>query len=475
MKHATLAISVLLPVFVVASCTATTEGEGRSSSSAGSSEGQGGAGTGVSSGSGAQGGFTFTTSAGTGASGGSSSGDGGGCVGTVQTATLVPLDMYIMLDTSGSMLEATASGVSKWNAVKGAFASFFQDAGSDGMGVGLQYFPLKIAGVPDSCTNNTQCGANGPCALKVCTNSWNYCATNQNCPGGSCVTVGKCSNDPNYICRPTFSSFCSGGLGQCQVVTTAFCVNQFSCDVPQYAAPAVNIDLLPGTAQSLIASMNAQAPIGPTPTAAALSGALDQAKAYAAANPTHKVVAVLATDGLPTLCMPQDFGGISSIAQTALNGTPSVSTFVIGVFAGNDMTAKMNLDQLAAAGGTNQAFIVDTSQNVEQAFLAALNAIRGQKLACEYLIPTPPPGETLDYGKVNVEHTPMGSATPNTIFYVGSAANCNATSGGWYYDADPAAGGSPTKIEICPATCDVFGMGGQINISLGCATVPIPK
>lgn len=220
--------------------------------------------------------------------------------------------------------------------------------------------------------------------------------------------------------------------------------------------------------------MNAKTPIGGTPTSAALSGALNQATTYATANPTHKVVAVLATDGLPTLCTPVDFNGISAIASTALNGTPSVPTFVIGVFAGNNTMAKTNLDMLAAAGGTNQAFIIDTNQNVEQAFLQALNAIRGQKLACEYLIPTPPAGETLDYGKVNVEHTPVGSSTPNTIYYVGSVDKCDAVTGGWYYDVDPATGGTPTKIEICPVTCTNFD-AGQINIALGCATVNVPN
>ena len=46
------------------------------------------------------------------------------------------------------------------------------------------------------------------------------------------------------------------------------------------------------------------------------------------------------------------------------------------------------------------------------AFIDALNAIRGTKLACEYLIPAPPPGEKLDFNKVNVEHTPPGAAMP---------------------------------------------------------------
>jgi len=51
-------------------------------------------------------------------------------------------------------------------------------------------------------------------------------------------------------------------------------------------------------------------------------------------------------------------------------------------------SALSNLNQIAQAGGTNSAFIVDTNGNVGQQFIEALNAIRGAALACEYLIPS---------------------------------------------------------------------------------------
>ncbi len=44
------------------------------------------------------------------------------------------------------------------------------------------------------------------------------------------------------------------------------------------------------------------------------------------------------------------------------------------------------------AGGTGSAFIVDTSMNVSQQFLAALNKIRGAALGCQYKIPVPQGG-----------------------------------------------------------------------------------
>ena len=107
-------------------------------------------------------------------------------------------------------------------------------------------------------------------------------------------------------------------------------------------------------------------------------------------------------------------------------------------------------------------------------FLDALNAIRGKKLACEYQVPSPPPGETLNYGELNVEHTPPGQTQPVTVLYVGDAGNCNPTAGGWYYDADPKTGGIPTKIIMCPATCGAFAAGGQVDIRVGCKTQIAP-
>ena len=454
-------------------CGAATDGEpGKSSGGAGGAPG-GGTGSGDL--------FTGSQSSGGdeglgGNFGGSSgSGTGDGCVGVTTTAELVPLDLYLLLDASGSMVEKTGAsgqGVSKWDAVTNALQAFFQDPKSAGLGVGLQYFPVRDPAAPASCTSSNQCGAFGPCLLKVCNNQPGLfaCNTNFDCGfNGQCITLGQCAGDPALSCYPTGST-CGGGAGQCVAIQSSFCVKQDSCDAGDYAAPDVEIDVLGGAAAGLIASMNAREPSGATPRAPALQGAIDHAKAWAAAPPTHKVVALSAPDGMPTECSPLEIGGIASIAASGASGSPEVPTFVVGVFGGNQPTAKANLDEIAAAGGTGQAFFIDAQGDVQQAFVDALNAIRGTSLACEYQIPPPPRGEKLDYGHVNVEHVPPGSSTPETVLYVGSAAGCDPVKGGWYYDEDPDAGGSPTKIEMCPATCDAFVTGGSVGINVGCET-----
>ncbi len=235
------------------------------------------------------------------------------------------------------------------------------------------------------------------------------------------------------------------------------------------------ISTLNGAAAALDSAIAAIDPEGATPTAPALQGAIDHAKTWAAANPTHKVVAVLATDGLPTECDPLDIDPIAQIAAEGVNA--GVLTFVIGVFNQNDDVAQMNLDAIAASGGTTNAFFIAGAADVTQAFLDALHAIQGQTLACEYQIPQPPDGSDLDYNEVNVEYTPSGATMPETVFYVTSPDNCDPMTGGWYYDVDPAMGQIPTKILMCPETCaQLSAVGGQIDIKIGCQTiVPEPK
>lgn len=419
-------------------------------------------------------GFTLST--------GHAGGAGGGetCAGETSTAKLVALDVYLMLDVSGSMNEVAFGGATKWEAITKALGAFFQDPRSAGVGVGLQRFPMKAPGVPDTCASSADCpGSSAPCLLRICSGQSSLvgCEVNADCPFGSaCIALGACGDE---YCAPANGASCAGSFLPCNPITTSTCAHADSCDPADYASPAVEIATLGAAASGLESAIVALAPSGATPTAPALAGAIQHARDWGTSRPDHTVVVVLATDGWPTECAPQDIPSIAQIAAEGLAGAPSVKTFAIGVFTPQDIGAgaQQNLDQIATAGGTGQAFIVDTSQSVEQQFLAALDAIRGTKLACEYTIP-PPSSGPLDFAKVNVEHTPPGGSMPVTIGYVVSPAGCDAMLGGWYYDVDPATGSAPTKIIMCPATCDGFTstVGGAVEIRVGCKTVlgPIP-
>ena len=164
---------------------------------------------------------------------------------------------------------------------------------------------------------------------------------------------------------------------------------------------------------------------------------------------------------------------LAKAGVTGAPGQPSINTFVIGVFGPDDVAndAPANLDAIALQGGTNKAFIVDTQKDVTAQFQAALDAIRGTRLACEYQIPEPTNGGTLDYeGHVNVVLTNGGKRS--VVYYVAKAAACDAATGGWYYDVEPSVG-PPTKIIACPTTCSTFSAapsGASVAIELGCQT-----
>jgi hypothetical protein len=82
---------------------------------------------------------------GSGTGSGSDNQFGSACASEMVTAQSVPLDIYVMLDQSLSMADA-----SKWTSVTTALASFVSQPNLDGMSVGLGYF--AVPGVlGDSC------------------------------------------------------------------------------------------------------------------------------------------------------------------------------------------------------------------------------------------------------------------------------------------------------------------------------------
>jgi hypothetical protein len=241
------------------------------------------------------------------------------------------------------------------------------------------------------------------------------------------------------------------------------------CKVEDYAKPAVPIGPLLTSAGAIASSLDEQRMAGGTPMVPMLQGVIDYARGYAEKNPERRTVVVLATDGIPdTSCIvgstPNTIDNVVAVAQGGAAGKPAVPTFVIGV--GSELTA---LDQIAKAGGTTSAFLVDTSKDIQSAFLQALNDIR-RDLACEYKVPPPPSSEIgIDYAAVKVRYTANGASELFTN--VGKQENCaQAGAKGWYYD-DPK---KPTKILLCEQTCKKASSSddAQIDVIFGCKAIP---
>ena len=234
-----------------------------------------------------------------------------------------------------------------------------------------------------------------------------------------------------------------------------------TCDTQLYKVLDVPIAPLPGNAFSLVNSFPADAVGAPSPLYAGLVGALQAATAQQDANPTHKVIVVMASDGGYNTC-GYGIDAISGWARNALeyNG---VRTYTIAVQAAQ--ISFDNLEQIAIEGGTDVVY--DASDISE--FSTKIAEIRAAALGCDFTIPAPPSGQDLVPDEVNFTYAPGGSDTPITLPRADNLADCGDQPG-WYYDNNLA----PTKIIVCPASCTTIqnDTEAEVAVAFGCASIP---
>ena len=91
-------------------------------------------------------------------------------------------------------------------------------------------------------------------------------------------------------------------------------------------------------------------------------------------------------------------------------------------------------------------------------------------LGCEYPVPAPPEGETLDPDEVNVLYTPRGGG-PTEFIPRDNTAPCDAGANGWQWNA------AKDTILLCGEACErVKGdPEGNVEIKFGCETVDVLK
>jgi hypothetical protein len=330
-------------------------------------------------------------STGTGANGNGTLDPDSACLADARQGEQVPIDLYFMVDITGSMKCPIGPAgntcevdpgppyamTTRWTEESKALKAFLSAGGNDGLGVGIDFFPVRTGDI---------------------------------------------------------------------------------CDAANYTTPAVEIAPLPGAAGPIGTAIDQQMPGGNTPTVASLTGAVQHANAWAAAHTDRRVAIVYMTDGYPKSCAPGNT--IPAAAQVAQGAAAmGIVTYVLGV--GPNL---MDLNQIATAGGTMQAYLVDTGQDVATQFATALNSIRSRALTCNYRIPASTSGP-LDYEYVNVNATIGSGGTPSGVRRVAGSMACDG-GGGWYYDNNAA----PTIITLCPATCDPLlnTPGSSLQVLIGC-------
>jgi hypothetical protein len=406
--------------------------------------------------------------------------DGASCAFQAFAAERLPLDLVLLVDASASMAEAPPmSSRSKWEMVHEALGMFVRDPGSAGVAVGLQFFPLLGAGT--ACARAADC--NSPADVceqrKVCLGPGMSPASAPGCgrfdpivvcpAGTTCVPVGICSVTGTPCAN--INGACSGQGNVCQAQPNTCFSAQEVCEPARYGALAVALADLPGAATPLMRVLGLRRPGGTTPMAPAAIGVLTELRARLGAMPRRRAAMIIATDGLPSGCGSEDIPTIADALFTARTTSPAVATYVIGVLDAMALALGRNgLTQLAQAGGTTMPFILTPGETLPARLLETLNQIRGDALPCEYAIPAQKTG-AIDFGQVNVH---FRGSTDEDIPYVGRAADCHPTRGGWYYDVNPAMG-TPTRVIACDATCRRFKAEptAKVELRFGCKTVVI--
>ena len=242
------------------------------------------------------------------------------------------------------------------------------------------------------------------------------------------------------------------------------------CDPDRYTTPEISMTPLPsGDFEPVLDAVPEEDWIGGTPTLAVVSGLVDYIEEQRASHPGRYAI-VLVTDGYPQDC---DDSSIESVAELAASVAATIPTYVIGVAnppfddAPDTVTS---LTQIAEAGGTEQAFLIDTGNPTQtsQDFRTAVDEIRGAAIACDVAIPEPPTGRVFDKEAVEVTYGSAGGAATALVYDPG----CSAL--GWYYDDNEA----PSRIVLCPGTCQAVQADAAATLAVNFACEPlfeIPK
>lgn len=238
-------------------------------------------------------------------------------------------------------------------------------------------------------------------------------------------------------------------------------------EVPEVAEQALPSAAFAGAIDGLGYTLGSSNWRSTTPTLAAFTGVANAV--HAAADGTTARAIVMVTDGVPQGCDGAD--DVQLVAEAVRSA--AIQTFVVGVAnpPGDDAGDNLaNLNVIAEAGGTGQAFIVATGDpaQTEAEFRSVIDGIRGIALSCNVEIPVPPSGSAFLPDQVNVVYE-TGNGPPAPLSYDPA---CSAPDT-WRYD-DVAA---PSTIVLCSATCDRVqrDVSARLTVEFGCERRGLPR
>jgi hypothetical protein len=239
-------------------------------------------------------------------------------------------------------------------------------------------------------------------------------------------------------------------------------------EVPEVAEQALPSAAFAGAIRDLGYTLGSSNWRSTTPTLAAFTGVSAAVRAAADGTSTARAI-VMVTDGVPQGCDGAD--DVELVAQ-AVRGA-AIQTFVVGVAnppGDGDGDNLANLNVIAEAGGTGQAFIVATGDaaQTEVEFRSVINGIRGIALSCNVEIPVPPSGSAFLPDQVNVAYT-SGPGSPTSLSYDPACSGPDT----WRYDNVLA----PATIVLCNETCDRVqrDVSARLTVEFGCERRGSPR
>lgn len=309
-------------------------------------------------------------------------------------------------------------------------------------------------------------------------------------------------HDPERKWRPvveaTKAFFEEPGLERMNASMVLFPSGDDKCDSETYESPDVPMTELPSLAFGEALSAYEEEVgdrlaggrwRGDTPTFAVLEGA---GRVWAELETTEESAAravVLVTDGLPQGCKENLEDAVQAARELAERG---ISTYVIGIEnptvpptdlpsgwaswgcsgGGGDEPCPppetlAALNEIAEAGGTGSAFLIDTSNptSTKEAFLGAVEDIRQRSFSCTVAIPPHPDGFTFAPDEIDVSVGVGGSS--ERLDYDEA---CSSERSWRYTNVE-----GERAIELCPETCGsiLSSTGAELQVNFLCGPRPI--
>jgi len=223
-----------------------------------------------------------------------------------------------------------------------------------------------------------------------------------------------------------------------------------ACEPEAYATPRVPIAPLPNNATALRNALP-PLPVESTSTLPALRGAITHARQWASTHPDTDTVVLLVTDALPAECDPVDYTQqLTQLAQDALQGTPSIRTFVVGIGAFEAAT------QIALAGGTDP--ITSATEAMKDRILEGLRSMRTNAQPCSYTWPEDLPNQP----KTITYQTPQNEAQP--LIQHPGPQDCQDQQQAYYLETNT----TPNQLTTCPYTCQTLSTNTQLKLRTTC-------